>query len=224
MRPDIPFLNEKFDFLNKQCFGGKLKPVPIELSKASSFLGRLYYKVKKTAGRTVSYNFLIRISSRYDMEEAEIIDTLLHEMIHYHIMSNGIKDTSSHGNVFLSIMNDFNNRYGYNMSVSHKVGSDTEMARQRQEEREKKKMEIKRHYIGVVEMNDGQVCVIQAASTRVVEINKLLKRHYRIKSVKWYGSVSPFWNKYPNSITPKLYRIEPSDLKREMEQMVALDI
>ena len=224
MRPDLQFLKERFDFLNKQCFAGKLKPVTIELSNAGSFLGRLYYKVRRTLRGAVSYNFKIRISVRYDLEETEITDTLLHEMIHYYILSNGIKDTSAHGKVFLSIMNDFNSRFGYNMSVSHKVGYGTEMARQKQEERKQKNEVIKRHYVGVVELNDGTVCVIQAASTRVVEIDRLLKRHYSIKSVKWYGSVSPFWNRYPNSITPKLYAIEPFDLQRELEQMVALQI
>lgn len=223
MRPTVEYLQKQFTFLNNQCFEGKLKPVKIVLSNASTFLGRLCFVRKRVWGKVRLSDFLIRISVRYDMEESVIIDTLLHEMIHYYIASFNIKDTSSHGEVFQKIMNALNARFGYHLSITHKVVDGTAMAEQKAKEREMKRTAYKRHFIGVAQLHDGNTYVLQAASTRVRMLDRLLRQYYPIKSLQWYGSISPFWNKYPNCITPKLYAIDKADLEKELLNMVIIN-
>lgn len=223
MRPTVEYLQKQFTFLNNQCFEGKLKPVNIVLSNASTFLGRLCFVRKRVWGKVRLSDFLIRISVRYDMEESVIIDTLLHEMIHYYIASFNIKDTSSHGEVFQKIMNALNARFGYHLSITHKVVDGTAMAEQKAKEREMKRTAYKRHFIGVAQLYDGNTYVLQAASTRVRMLDRQLHQYYPIKSLQWYGSISPFWNKYPNCITPKLYAIDKADLEKELLNMVIIN-
>ena len=223
MRPTVEYLQKQFTFLNNQCFEGKLKPVNIVLSNASTFLGRLCFVRKRVCGKVRLSDFLIRISVRYDMEESVIIDTLLHEMIHYYIASSNIKDTSSHGEVFQKIMNALNARFGYHISITHKVVDGTAMAEQKAKEREMKRTAYKRHFIGVAQLHDGNTYVLQAASTRVRMLDRQLRQYYPIKSLQWYGSISPFWNKYPNCITPKLYAIDKADLEKELLNMVRIN-
>lgn len=223
MRPTVEYLQKQFTFLNNQCFEGKLKPVNIVLSNASTFLGRLCFVRKRVCGKVRLSDFLIRISVRYDMEESVIIDTLLHEMIHYYIASSNIKDTSSHGEVFQKIMNALNARFGYHISITHKVVDGTAMAEQKAKEREMKRTAYKRHFIGVAQLHDGNTYVLQAASTRVRILDRQLRQYYPIKSLQWYGSISPFWNKYPNCITPKLYAIDKADLEKELLNMVRIN-
>ena len=223
MRPTVEYLQKQFTFLNNQCFEGKLKPVNIVLSNASTFLGRLCFVRKRVWGKVRLSDFLIRISVRYDMEESVIIDTLLHEMIHYYIASSNIKDTSSHGEVFQKIMNALNARFGYHLSITHKVVDGTAMAEQKAKEREMKRTAYKRHFIGVAQLHDGNTYVLQAASTRVRMLDRQLRQYYPIKSLQWYGSISPFWNKYPNCITPKLSAIDKADLEKELLNMVIIN-
>lgn len=223
MRPTVEYLQKQFTFLNNQCFEGKLQPVNIVLSNASTFLGRLCFVRKRVWGKVRLSDFLIRISVRYDMEESVIIDTLLHEMIHYYIASSNIKDTSSHGEVFQKIMNALNARFGYHLSITHKVVDGTAMAEQKAKEREMKRTAYKRHFIGVAQLYDGNTYVLQAASTRVRMLDRQLRQYYPIKSLQWYGSISPFWNKYPNCITPKLYAIDKADLEKELLNMVIIN-
>ena len=223
MRPTVEYLQKQFTFLNNQCFEGKLKPVNIVLSNASTFLGRLCFVRKRVWGKVRLSDFLIRISVRYDMEESVIIDTLIHEMIHYYIASFNIKDTSSHGEVFQKIMNALNARFGYHLSITHKVVDGTAMAEQKAKEREMKRTAYKRHFIGVAQLHDGNTYVLQAASTRVRMLDRQLRQYYPIKSLQWYGSISPFWNKYPNCITPKLYAIDKADLEKELLNMVIIN-
>ena len=223
MRPTVEYLQKQFTFLNNQCFEGKLKPVNIVLSNASTFLGRLCFVRKRVWGKVRLSDFLIRISVRYDMEESVIIDTLLHEMIHYYIASFNIKDTSSHGEVFQKIMNALNARFGYHLSITHKVVDGTAMAEQKAKEREMKRTAYKRHFIGVAQLYDGNTYVLQAASTGVRMLDRQLRQYYPIKSLQWYGSISPFWNKYPNCITPKLYAIDKADLEKELLNMVIIN-
>ena len=99
MTPTVEYLEERFDTFNRMCFDGALPRIPIKLSRARTFVGRLIYRpVRDWRGRVVRReDFVLRISTYFDLPEAEIEDTLIHEMIHYWIAWKGIKDTSSHG-------------------------------------------------------------------------------------------------------------------------------
>ena len=87
MTPTVAYLEERFDTFNELCFEGALPRIPVKLSGARSFVGRLTWRpVRDWRGRVVRReDFVIRISKRFDLPEAEIEDTLIHEMIHYWI-------------------------------------------------------------------------------------------------------------------------------------------
>ena len=81
MIPTQEYLEERFDTFNRMCFDGALPRIPIRLSRAHTFLGRLQYKpVRDWRGRIVrKEDFVLRISTRFDLPEAEVEDTLIHE-------------------------------------------------------------------------------------------------------------------------------------------------
>lgn len=121
MKPTVDFLKRNFDEFNRLMFDGQLPELPIAVGNARTSLGGLHFvRHRKMLGGVEYRNFHIRISSRYDLDEREIEDVLIHEMIHYYILYNKLKDTSAHGVVFRKMMNDINAHFGRNISVSYK--------------------------------------------------------------------------------------------------------
>ena len=119
MTPTVPYLEAKFDEFNELIFEGKLPKIPVALSKATTYVGICTYKVRRRLFRKPElYNFKLRISTRFDLSEAELEDTIIHEMIHYYMRLNGIKDTSAHGKVFRQMMADINSKYGRHIRIS----------------------------------------------------------------------------------------------------------
>ena len=87
MTATLPFIQQTFDTFNAQCFEGVLPPVPIILTKATSFLGKMEYRSVRGLFGLVSSNkdFRMKISTSFDLPEEELEDVVLHEMIHYYI-------------------------------------------------------------------------------------------------------------------------------------------
>ena len=121
MKATIPYVEKKFEEFNRLMFDGRLPMLPIELSDAKTFLGVCVYKKRRTLlGKTVCYDFKLRINTRIDLDEAEVEDIIIHEMIHYNIGYHRIVDTSAHGRVFRQMMKGINERFGRHIRVSHK--------------------------------------------------------------------------------------------------------
>ena len=115
------FLDNRFETFNTLCFGGALPPVPLKLGRAVRSLGVCTYRKKRHLFRpTENYGFAIRISTRYDLPEAELEDVLLHEMIHYEILVNQWQDSSAHGTLFRARMKEFNEKYGRHIRISYR--------------------------------------------------------------------------------------------------------
>ena len=95
------YVKDKFGEFNRLIFGGKLPLLPICMSNARTFLGACTFKRKRNwLGKTVLYDFKLKISTRFDLPEKELEDTIVHEMIHYYIAVNKLKDTSTNGHIF----------------------------------------------------------------------------------------------------------------------------
>ncbi|NPD80626.1 sprT domain-containing protein [Prevotella sp. PINT] len=117
----IPYIEGKFNEYNGLIFNGELPAIPIKLSKAKTSLGQLAFKRRRTwYGRTVYSDFRLRVSTHFDLPENELEDIIIHEMIHYYIFVNRLKDKSAHGPLFRQMMKDINTRYGRNISISRK--------------------------------------------------------------------------------------------------------
>ena len=152
------FVKEAFGKFNAEIFGGVL-PVPhFQLSRARSFLGKLRYKVTPRAlGRKPVYSdYTLIISTLYDLPQTELEDVVIHEMIHYLLMIRGIEDSSAHGPQFRSYMNAINERFGRNITISHKGrAADTKRV----------------HYVGVCELN-GEVKAVGASRDKVRKLQQ----------------------------------------------------
>lgn len=201
-----------FNRYNSICFGGEL-PVPaIAIGNAQKSLGRYSCKIKvQPGGKVVPYNHRITISSYYDFTEDILIDTVLHEMIHYYIMFKQLKDSSPHGKIFRSMMAQINAQLGRQISISVKniKKVDDEMP--------------KRRFLCVVHFSKDKIGVAAVAQTRLFTFEKELRRCYKLEKVNWYGSCDAYFNKYPVVRTPKVYEVGNLDaFHKALENCVPL--
>lgn len=214
MKATISYIEQKFQEFNHLCFEGKLPPIPIRLSNARNALGS--FRCRRTRdllGRVHYSDPCLSISTRYDIDETLLEDTLLHEMIHYYIMVNGLKDSSAHGPVFRSMMDEINTRYGRHISVSHRRTA-SEVASDHLR---------KPHVLCVARLSSGAMALVVCARSRVFDIYDELPRRYLIKESHWYWSKDPYFNRYPNSITAKLYRVEAAELAEHLKGAIELE-
>lgn len=56
-----------------------------------------------------------------DLPEDVVKDTIIHEMIHYYIMSNQMQDTAPHGKLFIAKMQEINRKFNRNLAVTHRT-------------------------------------------------------------------------------------------------------
>jgi predicted SprT family Zn-dependent metalloprotease len=202
MRATVDYITKIFNEFNDLCFEGNLPLLPVEECNARSFMGVFNYKIRADQyGTEMPYEMKLRISIVYDMEEEIVKDTILHEMIHYYITYYRIKDTSSHGEVFLRIMNTINQKYNRHITV--KLDKDKEV--------ESTDQEKKAHFICVCELGQDMVFV-QCARTRLLQIHQELANDTRISKMAWYYTENPFFNRFPNSSKVRLLKINRMEL------------
>ena len=126
MVPTIEYIQARFDEFNGLYFNGALPSLPIKLSNARTFLGKLCYK-KQRKWLFGPYNysdFVLRINMRLDMSEELLDDTILHEMIHYYIAVNQWRDTRTHGQLFRREMKRINETGGRHISISYRPNAE----------------------------------------------------------------------------------------------------
>lgn len=195
MIPDLDFTSKSFHKFNEMIFAGKLPTPRFRLTHARTFHGKLVYKWKQTFPRRVSYDFEMRISTDFDFPQEEWEDVVIHEMIHLHIASNSIKDSSSHGPMFRRMMADINRRFNRHISVSGKATPEQKNADKR----------IRGHYLCLAKFSDGRLGVAPAAKSRIFELWDIVRYFPNVVSHTWIGSVDPWFNRFPRVMKPKLY-------------------
>lgn len=201
MKATIQFATEKFREFNRLMFEGKLPEVPILMSDSRRALGMLKYERKRNMlGQMVCSNFRIYISRRYDLQQDEVEDTLIHEMIHLYIAYNDLKDTSQHGDRFKHHMNLINRKFNRNITVSNKDKSinDTDI-------------HACAHYICETHWQDGKRYITCCARTRIFDVNEQALEHPGCMSIRWWFTLNPYFNRYPKCLKLKLYRISDED-------------
>ena len=209
MTPTVEYLEERFDSFNASCFEGALPRIPIKLSRARSFVGRLQYKpIRNWRGKVVGgEDFVIRISTKFDLPEVETEDTLIHEMIHYWIVLNGLQDSSTHGRIFRAKMKEINDLYGRHLTISHR-SSPEELDHDTR---------VRDHYLCVSQLADGRTAVTVAARTRIRSIQRQFRWSPTVRSSAWYHSRDPWFNRFPRCRTPKLFPIDPAALQLHLD-------
>lgn len=209
MTPTVEYLEERFDTFNRMCFDGALPRIPIKLSRARTFVGRLIYRpVRDWRGRVVRReDFVLRISTYFDLPEAEIEDTLIHEMIHYWIAWKGIKDTSSHGKEFRRIMKEINALHGRHLTISHRSTP----------EEQDRDTRVRDHYFCVSQLADGRTALTVAAQPCIARIRRAFRWSPNIRSQTWYHSRDPWFNRYPHCRSPKIFPVDPAVLQPHLD-------
>ena len=194
VKATLPFIEESFDKFNRTIFEDKLPKIPVALSNASSYVGLCTFKTRRRAFRAPEhYDFKLRISTRFDLPESELEDTVIHEMIHYYIRLHGIKDTSAHGNVFRQMMDEINSRFGRHVRVSHRT-----TAEQREALIDKRP---KWHVVAVVTFKDGKqgLKLLPRITQRITAYHRALMRSGRIAGIEYYFESDPWFNRFPTS-------------------------
>lgn len=217
MKPTIEYIEKKFGEFNHLIFDDRLPLLPIQLSNAKSFLGMLVYKKRrKPFGRVEKYDFRLRISTRMDLPEAEVEDTIIHEMIHYYIDFNGIKDTSAHGQVFRQMMSDINTRFGRHITITHKSTPE-----QRQQLVDTRK---RWHVVAVVKFHDGRtgIKILPRIRQRIVRYRNLILTSKEISGVELYLSNDPYFNAYPVSSALKVHIAEPTEFESHLQEHIQI--
>lgn len=205
MRPNVIFLVIIYNRANREIFNSQLPECNLRVSNARTFAGNFRAVTRKVNGRSVTTPS-ITISSFYDKSEDELIDVLLHEMIHFYIFDRRLKDSSPHGHIFRRMMDDINRRFGRHIVVS---------TRHTVEEVPKVDPTFLRAAI-ICTMTDGRRLICTPAPRRFKGIYLYLRDYPKVKQIKRIISRDNRLAVYPLIRTPKLYGIDPAIL-REIE-------
>ena len=206
------YVKERYAHFNEVCFEGTLPEVPIVLSKAKTFLGKLEYEsVRGLFGRVVSTRgFRIKISTIYDLPEEELEDVIIHEMIHLYIASRRIKDSSSHGKVFREMMATINEKHGRHVNVSH--------PRSRSLSQQVNGTGPVTRYVCISTFRDGRRGVTVCIEKRLVQMMKDLMLYYDLAGVAAYRSDDPFFARFPKSHKPRIFKVNQKELEKHLTE------
>ena len=195
----IPYIQKKFDDFNRQYFGNLLPPIPVKLSNAKTFLGKVCFrKERKLFSRKWHYSdFILRINTRIELPEEMVEDIILHEMIHYYIAVNQLQDTSAHGRLFRAEMARLN-AAGRHIRISHRLTPE-----QAQQAQGKPKLRV----VWVAYFKDGKagVKVVPKKVSHILRFHRAALVHFPIDHLEWYLSDSPFFAQYPSSSALRFY-------------------
>lgn len=211
MKATLKYCKEKFGEFNRLMFGGRLPELPIELSDAGTFLGKCCYDIRRFPdGRVENHNFRLRINIRIDLPEDVVEDTIIHEMIHYFIAWNHLKDSSSHGPLFLAMMNSINAAYGRNLTVSHKSTP----------EQRAQAVSAKRtwHVIAGIRERHGKfyVKVLPRVQPKIIAFADQISRIPDLTDIELYLHDNPFFNQFPTSVALRLMPIDEQKFRQEI--------
>ena len=211
MKPTVDYIREHFELYNRMMFGGTLTVPPIHLTNARTYMGMLTYKrrVGLFGGKRFS-DFALRISRRFDYSEAELQDTLIHEMIHYYIAVNQLKDGSAHGPLFRQMMQDINHQYGRHITVSHRSSHEERLQLLGSQPRPR--------VFAIMQMADGKYCikVVPRIVERVRTMHRRLTMDPQVRTVNWYFSTDPFFALYPSSMGRRMQYVDIEEVRAHL--------
>ncbi|MCR4965269.1 MAG: SprT-like domain-containing protein [Bacteroidales bacterium] len=215
MKPTVEYITERFHHFNKLCFGGELAIIPIKLSNAKTFLGKLGFKRRKRLfGKWEYYDFRMFINTRIETSELELEDTILHEMIHYYLYSHQIDDGRPHGMHFRQMMDHINKTYGRHITISHR--SSAESLKQIEGTRPSP------HIFAIITLKDGKrfIKVVPRIKERVLSFHKMIKRTGKLQSIEWYYSKDPYFNRFPSSVSLRVQFFDEEEMKEHLTTAV----
>lgn len=216
MIPDLSFVKNSFKKFNTEIFKSQLPEPVFRLTRAKTFRGKLKYKIERSLSGRKNKDFELRISISFDLEEHVWEDVVIHEMIHLYIAANHIKDTSSHGPVFKKMMHSINREFGRAIVVSVRTTASQALS-------DNADKRLRAHYICIAKFKDGRLGVAPVAKTRIFKLWDYFKNFPDVISIKWIGSIDPWFNSLPHVQSPKLFIIKKEILSDHLKGAVLLD-
>ena len=194
MRISIAFAEKKFDEFNRLIFGGRLPRVAIELCAVKSFFGDCVCRKRRVAlGLVECYDYRLRFNIRADLPERDLEDVIIHEMIHYYIGVNNLRDTSAHGPLFRSLMNKINERFGRHVTVSRKIA----------EADKEQFLQAKREWriVVLLSFENGKtgVKVLPRVLQSILNYYNMGHKNAKIREMKFFMSDDVYFGKFPKS-------------------------
>lgn len=213
MKIDLEYIASRYHHFNQLCFAGKLSMPKMALSRARKTLGQVRFRRKARffGGYTYSdFVFLISAVGATSLSSEELDDVILHEMIHYSILSEQQQDSSAHGRLFRAEMRRINTLFGRHISISYRglmMGTFPQGCRS---------------IVAVVYMQNGTCGVMVVARTRLLLMWDLLLRASEVLSVQWYLSDSPFFCSLPRRMSPKCHVMDRQFLEEHLRSAMPL--
>ncbi|MCD8297112.1 MAG: SprT-like domain-containing protein [Prevotella sp.] len=193
MQVNVGLLETWFAEFNAKYFNGEL-PVPaFAVGNSRTRRGTMSWRIRKKWFSKTRGDYKIRISNYFNVEEYDFKNVLLHEMIHLHIVSKGIKDSSPHGVVFHEVMRRIN-ADGWKINVSEKMSGKVEVAR---------RMDVRWRVIMAVATTDGKYMLSVVNPRYVRLIDSVIKRSPNVQSCSWYISQDNYFSSFPVVRSPK---------------------
>lgn len=218
MKATVPYVEKKFEEFNQLFFAGKLPKLPIELSDAKSFLGRITFKKRKVDGdKDEMYDFKLRINTRIDLPEEEMEDVIIHEMIHYFIGVNQMKDTAPHGPLFLHMMDTINAKFGRHITVSRKAS--------KEESEQSYDTSSRYHVVAVVLFKNGKtgIKVIPRIIPKIIAYYNGMMATGDVDKLYLYMTNNPFFNRFPNSAALKAHIVDLVEINQYLQNAKVLE-
>lgn len=198
----LPYIQHKFQEYNALYFNNTLPDIPIRLSNAKGFLGKVSYRKTRQGlfGQTKNTDFVMRINTRIDLPEEVLNDTILHEMIHYYIGYHQLRDTSSHGTLFRQMMTHINQAGNHHIAISHRLTEE-----QQKQAMGREKMRV----VGIVHFRDGRtgVKVVPRQAQAIERFQQAALKHFPIESIEWYLTSDSYFARYPSSNALRIYLV-----------------
>lgn len=189
------------------------------MANASSYLGKCVSRIRRNPDGTIEhYDFHLRFNTSYDLPESVIEDTIIHEMIHYFILYNGLRDSSPHGQIFKAMMKSINTAYGRNLSISHRVTPEQRAAA--------KTVKKSWHVIAVISFRNGVTGfkVVPRVGAKIVDFYHRVSAVSGVRRIELFLHDDPFFNAYPVSFALSYHEIQESELRRYLEKAHRLTV
>lgn len=206
MRPTINFLISTFDWANEHIFGGSLQRPFFRISNSRRYLGQLRSPSDAPLALRSSLDCCLSLSGYYDLDREQLVDTVIHEMIHLKIYLDGCEDTSTHGEVFCHIMNDINLRYKRNITVRTKLS----------DEARETGYNPSGFYICLLEMTDGSQTVASVGRSSIFRLHRVFSEWNKVKSLSWFWTTDGWWSRFPKIRTPKCFHASADELNMHL--------
>lgn len=218
MKVTIPYIQQKFDEFNRLMFGGQLPRIPIELKDVKTYIGEcVSHKKRLPDGRIQQFDFRLRFNTRYDLSEAVLEDTIIHEMIHYYIGYRQLKDRSSHGPLFKRIMQDINTKYGRHLTITHNNSADGAGLVCDTKKRW--------HVVAIVSFKNGKtgIKVLPRIVQRILHYYRCVGSNQTVDSIRLVMTNDRFFNPYPNSTSLYVHYIDRHILEPHLRDAIQLE-